>query len=93
MFHQHPSESVSSGLVGISLLHRLTRLSVSRNQLTALDGSVLDRLPNLHFLSAENNVLHSLYGIQRARSLFELYVGNNNISTTRDIYNLKVKGH
>ncbi|XP_041928695.1 leucine-rich repeat-containing protein 9 [Alosa sapidissima] len=77
-------------LDGISQLHRLTRLSVSGNQLTALDGSILDRLPNLHFLSAENNALHSLYGIQRARLLFELYLGNNKISTTRDIYNLKV---
>lgn len=77
---------------GISHLHRLTRLSVSGNQLTTLDGTVLDRLPNLHFLSAENNFIGSLYGIQRARLLFELYVGNNKISTTRDIYNLKVKG-
>ncbi|XP_062326280.1 leucine-rich repeat-containing protein 9 [Osmerus eperlanus] len=76
-------------LEGVSKLHCLTRLSLNGNQLSSLDGSVLDRLPNLHFLSVENNLIGSLSGMQRARSLFELYVGNNNISTTRDIYHLK----
>ena len=75
---------------GVSKLQCLTRLSLNGNQLSSLDGSVLDRLPNLHFLSVENNLIGSLSGMQRARSLFELYVGNNNISTTRDIYHLKV---
>ncbi|XP_063080259.1 leucine-rich repeat-containing protein 9 [Engraulis encrasicolus] len=78
-----------SKLEGVSQLHRLSRLSVSGNQLTSLDGSILGQLPCLHFLSAENNLIGSLHGIQRARLLFELYLGNNIISTTRDIYNLK----
>uniref|UniRef100_A0A8B9JS32 Leucine-rich repeat-containing protein 9-like n=1 Tax=Astyanax mexicanus TaxID=7994 RepID=A0A8B9JS32_ASTMX len=78
-----------SSLDGTSL-SRLTRLSVNSNQLQCLDGSVLDHLPNLHFLSAERNLIPSLHGVQRSRSLFELYVGNNNISTSRDIYHLKV---
>jgi len=72
-------------------MHRLTRLSINNNNLQCLDGDVLDRLPNLHFLSVENNIISSLHGLQRSRSLFELYVGNNDISTTRDIYHLKVR--
>ncbi|KAK7148433.1 hypothetical protein R3I93_012688 [Phoxinus phoxinus] len=78
-----------SRLEGLSAMHRLTRLSINRNHLQCLDGDVLDRLPNLHFLSVENNIISSLHGLQRLRSLFELYVGNNDISTTRDIYHLK----
>ncbi|MCJ8731078.1 hypothetical protein PDJAM_G00191760 [Pangasius djambal] len=70
-------------------LQRLTRLSINSNQLRCLDASVLDRLTNLHFLSAEDNRISSLQGVQRSRSLFELYVSNNNISTSRDIYHLK----
>ncbi|ROL49635.1 Leucine-rich repeat-containing protein 9 [Anabarilius grahami] len=78
-----------SRLEGLCAMHRLTRLSINSNHLQCLDGDVLDRLPNLHFLSVENNIISSLHGLQRLRSLFELYVGNNDISTTRDIYHLK----
>ncbi|XP_053088423.1 leucine-rich repeat-containing protein 9 isoform X1 [Pangasianodon hypophthalmus] len=76
-------------LEGACKLQRLTRLSINSNQLRCLDASVLDRLTNLHFLSAEDNCISSLQGVQRSRSLFELYVSNNNISTSRDIYHLK----
>ena len=77
-------------LSGVSKLHQLTKLSVNGNQLSCLDGTVLDRMPNLHFLSVENNCIGSLNGVHRARSLFELYIGNNIITSTRDIYHLKV---
>uniref|UniRef100_A0AAY4C662 Leucine-rich repeat-containing protein 9 n=1 Tax=Denticeps clupeoides TaxID=299321 RepID=A0AAY4C662_9TELE len=76
---------------GLDQLPCLTRLSVNENQIGSLDGSVLDRLPNLHFLSAEKNSIDRLYGVQRARSLLKLYVGNNAIATSRDIYHLKVQ--
>lgn len=81
--------SVSSGL---SKLHCLNKLSLDGNQLSSLDASVLDQLPNLSFLSVENNCISSLHGIQRARSLLELYIGNNHISMSQDIYYLKVSG-
>lgn len=71
-------------------LQRLTRLSINSNHLQCLDGDVLDRLPNLHFLSVEDNIISSLHGLQRSRLLFELYIGNNDISTTREIFHLKV---
>ncbi|XP_057198998.1 leucine-rich repeat-containing protein 9 isoform X1 [Triplophysa rosa] len=70
-------------------LQRLTRLSINSNHLQCLDGDVLDRLPNLHFLSVEDNIISSLHGLQRSRLLFELYIGNNDISTIREIYHLK----
>lgn len=53
--------------------------------------SGLDKLPNLSFLSVENNCITSLHGIQRVRSLLELYIGNNHISTSQDIYFLKAR--
>lgn len=80
--------SVSSGL---SNLHCLNKLSLDGNQISGLDASVLDQLPNLSFLSVENNCISSLQGIQRLRSLLELYIGNNEISTSRDIYYLKAR--
>ncbi|KAJ8341293.1 hypothetical protein SKAU_G00335840 [Synaphobranchus kaupii] len=83
------NDNYISKMDGVSKLHRLTRLSMNGNQLTGLDGGLLDQLPNLHFLSLENNNISSLHGVNRARSLFEFYIGNNNISTTRDIYHLK----
>lgn len=43
-------------------------------------------------MSVENNCISSLHGIQRARSLLELCIGNNQISTSRDIYYLKASG-
>lgn len=80
--------SVSSGL---SNLHCLSKLSVDGNQLSSLETG-LDRLPNLSFVSVENNWISSLRGIHRVRSLLELYIGNNRISTSRDIYYLKASG-
>ncbi|TRY55271.1 hypothetical protein DNTS_015750, partial [Danionella cerebrum] len=93
--HCHLLEELSlngnsiSRLEGLNAMHRLTRLSMNSNHLQCLDGDVLDQLPNLHFLSVEDNIISSLHGLQRSRSLFELYVGNNDISSTRDIYHLK----
>ncbi|KAM4625879.1 leucine-rich repeat-containing protein 9 [Polymixia lowei] len=74
---------------GLSKLHCLTKLSLNGNRLPCVDASVLEQLPYLHFLSVENNSITSMHGIQRTRSLFELYIGNNHISTTRDIFHLK----
>uniref|UniRef100_A0A8C6WKY8 Uncharacterized protein n=1 Tax=Neogobius melanostomus TaxID=47308 RepID=A0A8C6WKY8_9GOBI len=77
-------------LVGLLKLRSLNRLSLDGNQLTHLDASVLEQLPNLTFLSLDRNAISSLHGIQRVRPLLELYIGNNHVSTTRDIYYLKV---
>uniref|UniRef100_A0A3B4XI37 Leucine rich repeat containing 9 n=1 Tax=Seriola lalandi dorsalis TaxID=1841481 RepID=A0A3B4XI37_SERLL len=79
----------SISTLSLSKLHCLNKLSVDGNQLSSLDASVLDQLPNLSFLSVENNRISSLHGIQRVRSVLELYIGNNEISTSRDIYYLK----
>ncbi|KAF0044372.1 hypothetical protein F2P81_003530 [Scophthalmus maximus] len=54
-----------STLSGLSKLHCLIKLSVDSNRLSTLDASVLDQLPNLSFLSVENNCISSLHGIQR----------------------------
>lgn len=61
------------------------------NQLSILDASLLEQLPSLSFLSVENNCINSLHGIQRVRPLRELYIANNQISTSRDIYYLKAR--
>ncbi|XP_056151358.1 leucine-rich repeat-containing protein 9 [Lampris incognitus] len=74
---------------GLSKLLYLTKLSLNGNQLSCVEASVLERLHNLHFLSVENNSIGTMHGIHRARSLIELYIGKNHISTTRDIYHLK----
>lgn len=79
---------VSSGL---SKLQRLNKLSLNGNRLSSLDDSALDQLPQLVFLSVENNRIASLHGIQRACSLHELYVCNNQVSMSKDIYCLKVR--
>uniref|UniRef100_A0A7N8YKB7 Leucine rich repeat containing 9 n=1 Tax=Mastacembelus armatus TaxID=205130 RepID=A0A7N8YKB7_9TELE len=73
----------------LSKLHCLNKLSVDGNQLSSLDTSLSDQLPNLSFLSVENNCINSLHGIQRLYSLHELYIANNEISTSRDIYYVK----
>ncbi|CAL8295818.1 unnamed protein product [Arctogadus glacialis] len=82
-----------SSLDGLSPLRRLVKLSLNGNQLHCLDAFGLERLPNLHFLSVEDNRIASMLGIQRARSLLELYIGNNLIATTRDIFHLKALSH
>lgn len=82
---------LSSAYPGLSALHCLNKLSLDGNQLSSLDASVLDQLPKLTFLSAANNCITSLHGIWKVQSLLELYIGGNQISTTRDIYFLKVR--
>lgn len=88
----HSSYDVSPLSSGLSKLHCLIKLSLDGNQLTALDASVLGHLSKLSFLSVENNSIRSLHGIQRARSLLELYLGYNQICRSRDIYCMKVNG-
>lgn len=61
------------------------------NQLSSLGASVLGQLPSLTFLSMANNCITSLHGIWKVRSLLELYVESNQISSSRDIYFLKVR--
>uniref|UniRef100_A0A9J7YT10 Toll-like receptor 3 n=1 Tax=Cyprinus carpio carpio TaxID=630221 RepID=A0A9J7YT10_CYPCA len=56
-------------------MHHLTHLSINSNHLQCLDREVLDQLPNLDFLSVENNIISSLHGLQRSQSLSELYGG------------------
>ncbi|XP_054653543.1 leucine-rich repeat-containing protein 9 isoform X2 [Dunckerocampus dactyliophorus] len=78
-----------SSFSGLSKLQCLNKLSMDGNQLSSLDTSILDELQNLTFLAVENNCITSLYGIHRVCALLELYVGNNQISVSRDIYYLK----
>ncbi|KAM9354856.1 leucine-rich repeat-containing protein 9 [Pholidichthys leucotaenia] len=80
------SISIFTGFAGLTCLNKL---SIDGNKLTNLDPTVFDQIPNLSFLSMENNCITSLHGIQRLGSLLELYIGNNQISTSRDIYCLK----
>lgn len=77
-------------LLGLPKLQHLHKLSLNRNQLSSLDYSVLDQLPQLCYLSVEDNFVASLHGIHRARSLHEFYICNNCISMSKDIYCLKV---
>uniref|UniRef100_A0A8C4GVW8 Leucine rich repeat containing 9 n=1 Tax=Dicentrarchus labrax TaxID=13489 RepID=A0A8C4GVW8_DICLA len=72
---------------------RISRL-INLNKLVNLrwasfNDNDISKLPNLSFLSVEDNCISSLHGIQRVRSLLELYIGNNHISTSQDIYFLK----
>ncbi|XP_028294839.1 leucine-rich repeat-containing protein 9 isoform X2 [Gouania willdenowi] len=78
-----------STLSGLPRLHYLNKLSADRNTLTCLETPILGELPNLSFLSLEGNRVSSLHGIHRLRSLLELYISDNQISTTRDIYYMK----
>uniref|UniRef100_A0A3B5A897 Leucine-rich repeat-containing protein 9-like n=1 Tax=Stegastes partitus TaxID=144197 RepID=A0A3B5A897_9TELE len=84
-------EELSLNNNSLARLQCLNKLSVDGNQLSSLDASVLDQLPNLAFLSVENNRITSLHGIHRVRSLLELYIGSNQLSASRDIYYLKVR--
>lgn len=52
---------------------------------------MLKQLSDLVFLSVENNSITTLDGIQNVQSLLELYVGNNWISSSRDVHFLKVR--
>ncbi|MEE6494039.1 hypothetical protein FKM82_017005 [Ascaphus truei] len=74
---------------GLSKLAKLRRLSLNSNLLTSFDRQVIDSLPHLHFLSAENNNINSLAGLQQANALIELYLSNNKISNNQEVYNLK----
>ncbi|XP_055009676.1 leucine-rich repeat-containing protein 9-like [Boleophthalmus pectinirostris] len=76
-------------VTGLLKLTSLNRLSLDGNQLTSLEPLVLEQLSSLTFLSLDKNHITSLHGIQRVRSLLELYIGNNHISTTLDIFYLK----
>ncbi|XP_077320515.1 leucine-rich repeat-containing protein 9 isoform X1 [Lithobates pipiens] len=76
-------------LEGLSNLVKLRRLSINDNKLTSIDKEVIDNLSHLHFLSAENNIISCLAGLQKAYLLIELYLSNNRISSNQEIYHLK----
>ncbi|CAB1330974.1 unnamed protein product [Coregonus sp. 'balchen'] len=84
------NDSFISRLDCAAKLHQLSKFSVNGSKLSCLDGNILDRLSNPHFLCVENNCIGPLYRVQRASSLFKLYIGNNIITITRDIYHLKM---
>ncbi|XP_073427348.1 leucine-rich repeat-containing protein 9 isoform X2 [Dendrobates tinctorius] len=76
-------------LEGLSKLVKLRHLSINRNRLTSFSRDIIDNLSHLHFLSAENNHIRSLTGLQKASSLIELYLSNNQICSNQEIYHLK----
>ncbi|XP_072193456.1 leucine-rich repeat-containing protein 9 [Excalfactoria chinensis] len=78
-----------STLDGISKLTKLTRLSVNNNHLTSLKRHIFENLSHLHYVSVENNRITSLVGLKKTYSLIELYISNNCISTSQEIYHLK----
>lgn len=78
--------------LGISKLTKLTRLSINNNLLTGLEKHTFDNMLHLHSLSLENNRITSLSGLQKAFTLIELYVNNNYIPLSQEIYSLKVTG-
>ena len=49
---------------GLSKLSKLVWLSLAGNNLTNLDTGVLEKLPQLRFLSVENNAITYLRGLQ-----------------------------
>ncbi|XP_053331520.1 leucine-rich repeat-containing protein 9 [Spea bombifrons] len=76
-------------LEGLSKLTKLRRLSINNNQLTSFDRDAIDNLSHLHFLSAENNGVTSLVGLQKAFALLELYLSHNKIASNQEVYSLK----
>ncbi|XP_075049503.1 leucine-rich repeat-containing protein 9 [Mixophyes fleayi] len=82
-------ENCITKLEGLSTLVRLRHLSINNNHLTGFDREVIDNLSHLHYLSAENNNINSLAGLQKAHSIIELYLSNNQISNNQEIYHLK----
>ena len=69
---------------------KLQRLSLGHNYISTLEGTGLDQLHHLQYLSIDSNNLTSLHGLQRVTGLAELYVGNNNIQNIREVFYLKV---
>lgn len=49
---------------GLSKQTKLTWLSLAGNNLTSLDTGVLEKLPQLRYLSVENNAITYLRGLQ-----------------------------
>ncbi|XP_021258394.1 leucine-rich repeat-containing protein 9-like isoform X2 [Numida meleagris] len=82
-------ENCISTLDGISKLTKLTRLSVNNNHLTSLKRHVFENLSHLHYISVENNRITSLVGLKNTYSLTELYMSNNCVSTSHEMYHLK----
>ncbi|XP_068110533.1 leucine-rich repeat-containing protein 9 [Hyperolius riggenbachi] len=76
-------------LEGLSKLVKLRHLSINDNQLTSFDKDIMDNLSHLHFLSAENNNISTLAGLQKAHPLIELYLSNNRINNNQEVYHLK----
>ena len=55
---------------GLSKQSNLTWLSLAGNQLSSLDTGILEKLPQLRYLSVENNVITYLRGLQVSALLF-----------------------
>ena len=76
---------------GIDNLLSLSRLNVSKNDITDIEGQVISNLPRLSYLALDHNRLHSLAKLNGCSTLIELYAGNNLIKNIRDIFHLKVR--
>lgn len=74
---------------GVGSLVNLRRLSLCDNFLTVIDSSQLDKLTHLHYLALDANKIQTMAGLQKVRSLIELYVSQNRIGNLRDILFLK----
>ena len=53
-----------SVISGLSKQSKLTWLSLAGNNLTTLDTGVLEKMPQLRYLSVENNAITYLRGLQ-----------------------------
>lgn len=80
-----------SKVEGVQHLKHLQRLSLGHNCISNLDGSGLECLPNLMYLTLDNNRISSLAGLHKVQGLVELYLANNRIETLREVFYLKVR--
>lgn len=61
-------------VLGLTKQSNLTWLSLAGNQLSSLDTGILEKLPQLRYLSVENNVITHLRGLQVSALLSFLFV-------------------
>ncbi|XP_063691021.1 leucine-rich repeat-containing protein 9-like isoform X3 [Bolinopsis microptera] len=77
-----------SKVEGLARLTKLQVLHLSNNIIVSLEGAGLEKLTKLWHVSLENNNLQNLTGLQ-IPSLIEVYVGNNCIQSSHDVFMLK----
>ncbi|KAL5249578.1 hypothetical protein ACHWQZ_G018449 [Mnemiopsis leidyi] len=77
-----------SRVEGLARLTKLQVLHLSNNIIVSLEGAGLEKLTKLWHISLENNNLQNLAGLQ-IPSLIEVYVGNNSIQSSHDVFMLK----